>query len=76
VDKSTSHFANRPDLRSPKRSLWLTGQMSPLAKKDFESVGWVVNEKAMGPAQTKDTSELPTQSLHKVMKIVMTAEVE
>jgi hypothetical protein len=41
----TSYFANRPDLASPKRSLWLTGQMSPLAKKNFEAAGWVVNER-------------------------------
>lgn len=37
--KRVAHFANRPDLASPKRSLWLSGQMSPLAKKNVEEVG-------------------------------------
>jgi hypothetical protein len=53
--KRTSYFANRPDLRSPKRSLWLTGLMSPLAKKNFEAVGWIVNEKATSLEGAKDT---------------------
>lgn len=39
-----AYFANRPDLASPKRSVWLSGQMSPLAKTNFQSLGWVVNE--------------------------------
>jgi hypothetical protein len=51
----TSYFANRPDLRSSKRSLWLTGQMSPLAKSNFEAMGWVVNEKVTGLYGAKDT---------------------
>jgi hypothetical protein len=37
-------FANRPDLASAKRSVWLSGRMSPLAKKRFEALGWVVIE--------------------------------
>jgi hypothetical protein len=41
----TSYFANRPDLKSAKRSVWLSGQMSPLAKKNFETLGWVVKER-------------------------------
>jgi hypothetical protein len=41
----TSYFANRPDLAAPKRSVWLTGQMSPLAKKNFLALAWQVNEK-------------------------------
>jgi hypothetical protein len=53
--KRTAYFANRSDLASPKRSLWLTGQMSPLAKKNFEGVGWVVNEKTTGLEGAKDT---------------------
>jgi hypothetical protein len=43
--KRTSYFANRPDLVSPKRSAWLSGQMSPLAKKNFQALGWNVHEK-------------------------------
>lgn len=47
----TSYFANRPDLAAPKRSVWLTGQMSPLARKNFLALGWQVNEKtALLPA--------------------------
>ena len=53
--KRISYFANRPDLASPKRSLWLTGQASPLAKKNFEALGWVVNEKTEGLKGRKDT---------------------
>lgn len=43
--KRTSYFANRPDLVSPKRSAWLSGQMSPLAKKNFQALGWNVRER-------------------------------
>jgi len=43
--KRTSYFANRPDLVSPKRSAWLSGQMSPLAKKNFHALGWSVRER-------------------------------
>jgi hypothetical protein len=43
--KRTSYFANRPDLVSPKRSAWLSGQMSSLAKKNFQALGWSVREK-------------------------------
>jgi hypothetical protein len=44
--KRASYFANRPDLVSPKRGAWLSGQMSPLAKKNFQTLGWSVHEKA------------------------------
>jgi hypothetical protein len=40
-----SYFAHRPDLVAQKRSIWLSGRMSPLAKKNFESLGWKINEK-------------------------------
>jgi hypothetical protein len=36
----TSYFANRRDLASPKRGVWLSGQVSPLAKRNFEALGW------------------------------------
>jgi hypothetical protein len=39
-------FANRPDLASSKRSLWLSGRMSPLAKSHVQTLGWVVIENA------------------------------
>jgi len=44
--QDVSYFANRPDLRSRRRTLWVTGQLSPLAKNNFENLGWVVHEKA------------------------------
>ncbi len=40
-----AYFANRPDLTGQKRSVWLSGQMSPLAKKNFQALGWVVIER-------------------------------
>lgn len=42
--KRASYFANRPDLATPKRSIWLSGRMSPLATKNFESLGWAIKE--------------------------------
>jgi hypothetical protein len=42
--KRMVYFANRPDLAAPKRSIWLSGSMSPLAAKNFESSGWTINE--------------------------------
>jgi hypothetical protein len=43
--RRTSYFANRPDLAAPKRGVWLSGQMSPLAKKNFQVLSWAVNER-------------------------------
>jgi hypothetical protein len=40
-----SYFARRPDLQGHRRIVWLTGQFSPLARKNFQSLGWVINEK-------------------------------
>ena len=37
-------FARREDLAAPTRSLWLTGRMSPRARKEFEALGWTVHE--------------------------------
>jgi len=39
-----AYFAERPDLAAQKRAIWLSGRMSPLAKKNFESLGWRINE--------------------------------
>ena len=44
--KRTSYFANRPDLVSHTRIAWLSGQMSPLGKKNFQALGWNVHERA------------------------------
>jgi hypothetical protein len=40
-----SHFAQRPDLAASRRTIWLTGQMSPLARKNFRALGWTINER-------------------------------
>jgi hypothetical protein len=40
-----SQFAHRSDLRGHRRIIWVTGQFSPLARKNFETLGWVTNEK-------------------------------
>jgi hypothetical protein len=39
-----SYFAHRTDLQSSRRTIWLTGQFSPLAKKNFQALGWAINE--------------------------------
>jgi hypothetical protein len=46
-------FANRADLAAPKRVIWLAGKMSPLARKNFQSRGWTINENS----QLMSTSE-------------------
>jgi hypothetical protein len=40
-----STFANRPDLKASKRIAILTGQMSPMAKKNFQKLGWTIYER-------------------------------
>lgn len=37
-------LAQRSDLRAPERVAWLSGQMSPRARKEFEARGWKVSE--------------------------------
>ncbi len=39
-------FANRPDLRKSRRTLWVTGQLSLAAKRNFQTAGWAVVEGA------------------------------
>ena len=41
-----ARFANRDDLKAAERSIWLTGKMSPRARREFEALGWKVNEAA------------------------------
>ena len=36
--------ADRPDLKAAKRVAWLSGRMSPRAKKEFSQRGWSVEE--------------------------------
>jgi hypothetical protein len=40
-----SQFGHRSDLQGQRRIIWVTGQFSPLARKNFETLGWVINEK-------------------------------
>jgi hypothetical protein len=40
-----SQFAQRSDLQGHRRTIWVTGQFSPLARKNFETLGWVTNQK-------------------------------
>jgi len=40
-----SYFANRPDFQGHRKIVSLTGQFSPLARKHFQTLGWVINEK-------------------------------
>jgi hypothetical protein len=40
-----SYFAHRRDLTAPKRIALLTGQMSPMAKKNFQKPGWTIYER-------------------------------
>ena len=40
-----SQFAHRSDLQGHRRIFWVTGQFSPLARRNFEALGWMTNEK-------------------------------
>jgi len=40
-----ARFATQPAiLKVPQRTLWLAGQMSPRAKKEFTVSGWTIYE--------------------------------
>jgi hypothetical protein len=39
-----ARFAAQPDLKSARRTLWLTGRMSAAAQAGFSSLGWAVHE--------------------------------
>jgi hypothetical protein len=49
-------FARRPDLSTSRRTIWVTGQLSPMAKENFRSLGWTVNEK-VNPIPDVDPSQ-------------------
>jgi hypothetical protein len=38
-------FATRPDLAARKKVALLTGQMSPMAKRHFRALGWIIYER-------------------------------
>jgi hypothetical protein len=50
-----SYFAHRPDLRTSRRTIWLTGQFSPLAKKNFKALSWMVNERVNPIPESSDS---------------------
>ena len=37
-------FARRPDLAAKERTIWLTGTLTPRAKRELAAVGWAVKE--------------------------------
>jgi hypothetical protein len=37
-------FATSPDLKASQRTVWLSGKMSPRARKEFEALGWAVQK--------------------------------
>ena len=39
-----SDFANRADLKNKQKNLWVTGQLSPMAKRGFQRARWAVVE--------------------------------
>jgi hypothetical protein len=40
-----STFAHRSDFAGSSRTIWLTGQLSPMSRENFRTLGWNVNEK-------------------------------
>jgi hypothetical protein len=40
-----SNFAHRSDLARSRCTIWLTGQLSPMARENFRALGWTVNER-------------------------------
>jgi hypothetical protein len=47
--QGVNDFVRRPDLEAKERRIWLTGLMSPRAKKELAALGWTVRE-AVPPA--------------------------
>jgi hypothetical protein len=43
--KRISYFAHRPDLAAPRRIALVTGQLSPMARRNFKQLGWTVYER-------------------------------
>jgi hypothetical protein len=42
--RRVAEFARRPDLKASQRSVWLTGQMSSRARREFPTAGWFAHE--------------------------------
>jgi hypothetical protein len=39
-----AEFARRPDLKAQQRGVWLTGEVSSRARREFTAAGWTVHE--------------------------------
>jgi hypothetical protein len=39
-----AELAQHPDLKSPQQGAWLTGQVSPRARRELTTLGWTVHE--------------------------------
>lgn len=39
-----AQFAESPTLAAPQRGIWLTGKMSPRARREFTALGWTLHE--------------------------------
>jgi hypothetical protein len=39
-----AELAQHPDLKSPQQGVWLTGQLSPRARRELTTLGWTVHE--------------------------------
>jgi hypothetical protein len=50
--EQASYFAHRPDLLTSQRTIWLTGQFSPLARKNFQALGWTINQRVSPQSHT------------------------
>ena len=44
-------FASGPDLAVKERSLWLSGQLTPLARRKLSEAGWVAHEQALATSR-------------------------
>jgi hypothetical protein len=42
--EQVAKFAGRPELKAKERTVWLTGFLSPRAKREFAAAGWTVRE--------------------------------
>jgi hypothetical protein len=62
-----SGFAKRPDLAAPDREIWLTGRLSPRARRELTRLHWVTRDKIKegvprpgGPGELEGTPTNPS----------------
>jgi hypothetical protein len=46
-----AEFARRPDLKAPQRSVRLTGQVAPRARRELATLRWTVHEEVSWPTR-------------------------